>query len=66
MEELSRHEIGDLIDSWIFSERDRNLLRRRLMDGIRIETLAFEFDLSVSQVKRIIGKGKDIISSHSW
>lgn len=64
--DVSRGEIERLIESWIFSERDRNLLRRRLTDGVRIEALAEEFDLSVSQVKRIINKGKDTISSHCW
>jgi len=64
--DVSRGEIERLIESWIFSERDRNLLRRRLTDGIRIETLAEEFDLSVSQVKRIINKGKATIYSKCW
>ena len=40
----------------IHSERDRKLLSRRLIDGITVERLAEEFDMSVSQVKRIIQK----------
>ena len=64
--DISRGEIERLIESWIFSERDRHLLRRRLSDGVRIEALAEEFDLSVSQVKRIINKGRAAIESHSW
>lgn len=54
--ELSRSEIEELIDEWIFSERDRSLIKRRLLDAIGLEKLAEEFDLSVSQVKNIVRK----------
>lgn len=50
-----------LIDEYIHSERDRNILKRRLIDGITYEGLAEEFDLSVTQIKRIVYKGEDII-----
>lgn len=50
-----------LIDEYIHSERDRAILKRRLIDGITYEALAEEFDLSVTQVKRIVYKGEDII-----
>lgn len=45
--DISRSEVSDLIDEWIFSERDRAILKRRLLDGICYEPLAEEFDLSV-------------------
>ena len=45
-----------LIDEHIHSERDRGILKRRLIDGICIEPLAEEYDLSVSQIKRICRK----------
>lgn len=44
----------NLIDEWIFNERDRELLKRRLLDGIKYEDLAEEFDMSVRQVKKIV------------
>ena len=50
-----------LIDEYIHSERDRKILKRRLIDGITYEGLAEEFDLSVTQIKRIIYRGEDII-----
>ena len=50
-----------LIDEYIHSERDRAILKRRLIDGITYEKLAEEFDLSVTQIKRIVYKGEDII-----
>lgn len=54
--DLSRSEWEHLIDEWIFSERDRELLKRRLLDGICYEPLADEFDISVTQVKNILNK----------
>lgn len=62
--DLSRSEIDALIDEWIFSERDRKILKRRLLDGIIFEKLAEEFDLSVRQVKNIVYKGENRLYSH--
>lgn len=50
-----------LINEYIHSERDRKILKRRLIDGLTYESLAEEFDLSVTQIKRIVYKGEDII-----
>ena len=60
---LSRSEIEHLIDEWIFSERDRAILKRRLLDGIIYERLAEEFDLSCRQVKNIVYKGENKVFS---
>ena len=57
--DLSRSEIEHLIDEWIFSERDRAILKRRLLDGICYEPLAEEFDMSVRQIKTIVYKGQE-------
>jgi DNA-directed RNA polymerase specialized sigma24 family protein len=54
---LSRTQVLDLIDSYIFNERNRHLLVRRFLDGITYEDLAEEFELSVNQVKTICYKG---------
>lgn len=56
---LSRSEIEKVIDDWIFNERDRAILKRRLLDGICFEPLAEEFDLSVRQTKTIIYKSQE-------
>ena len=61
---ISRSDISFIIDEWIFSERDRKLLKRRLLDGILYEDLADEFSLSVRQVKNIVYKGEQIIIRH--
>ena len=54
-------EIDKVIDEYIHSERDRKILKRRYIDGIRLEPLAEEFDLSVTQIKNIIYKYENII-----
>ena len=61
--EYANSEIDMIITEYIHSERDRNVLHRRLIDGIRIEALAEEFDMSVSQIKRIINNGSRIVFS---
>jgi hypothetical protein len=55
---LSYSEWEKIIDEWIFSERDRAMLKRRLLDGITFERLSEEFDLSVQQTKTIIYKAQ--------
>lgn len=62
--DLSRAEWENLIDQWIFSERDRAILKRRLLDGICYEPLAEEFDLSVQQTKTIVYKATERLIKH--
>ena len=65
--DLSRTELEFAIEEWIIgknAERDRKVLRRRLIDGVTFERLAEEQELSVSQVKRIIWKNAEIIFRH--
>lgn len=62
--DLSRSEVSHLIDEWIFNERDRAILKRRLLDGITYERLAEEFDLSVRQTKNIVYKSQEKLFKH--
>ena len=64
MMEYTNSQILALIDEYIHSERDRAILRRRLIDGICYEPLAEEFDLSVNQVRRIVYKQQDKLFRH--
>lgn len=61
---FSRSEWENLIDEWIFSERDRNILKRRLLDGVKYEDLADEFDMSVRQVKNIVYQSQSKLFKH--
>ena len=62
--EYTNSRIRELIGEYIHSERDRMMLERRMIDGITYEKLAEEFDISVSQVKRILYRGVDILGKH--
>lgn len=61
---LSRTQISALIDEWIFNERDRNILKRRLLDGVCFEPLAEEFELSVQHIKSIVYKSENKLFKH--
>lgn len=55
--DLCRTEIEHAIDEWIIgkdAERNRAILKRRLIDGITFERLAEEFELSVRRTKTIV------------
>lgn len=60
-DELTNTEIARRIDERIHHERNRRILRRRLIDGICYEPLAEEFDMSVRQVKNIVYRAQDVI-----
>lgn len=53
-ETMGRTEIESIIDEWVIgrnAERNRAILKRRLIDGITYERLAEEFDLSTRYTK---------------
>ena len=54
----------ELIAEYIHSERDRNILCRRLIDGITFERIAEEFDMSPRQIRNIVYKNEKILFSH--
>jgi hypothetical protein len=60
-EDKTNTEIIQLINDYIHSERDRRLMQRRYVDGIRFEPLSEEFDLSTVQTKRIVYKQTEVI-----
>jgi len=63
-QEYTNSQIRQLIDEYIHSERDRAILKRRLIDGICFEPLAEEFDLSVRQTKNIIYREQTRLFRH--
>lgn len=64
MMEYTNSQISGLIDEYIHSERDRAILKRRLIDGICYEPLAEEFNLSVKQVRNIVYKNESVLFCH--
>lgn len=64
MKEYTNSDVEKLIDEYVHSEIDREILKRRLIDGITYEKLAEEFNYSVRQVKRIVYKQQDAVFRH--
>lgn len=59
LDDMDNYEIAEAIDRYVRGERARKILKRRLLDEICYEPLAEEFDLSVSQIKRILIKAQE-------
>ena len=61
--DISNSEINYLIDQWIRSERDRAILKDRLINGMTFERLAEKNDMSVRQTKNIVYKSMEKLVS---
>jgi len=64
MKEYTNSQIRALIDEHIHNERNRRILKRRMIDGICYEPLAAEFGLSVQRTKTIVGKALQKIAKY--
>ena len=62
--EYSNSQVREIIAEYIHDEKHRKLMLRRMIDNVTIERLSEEFELSVSQTKRIIWKNTEIICRH--
>lgn len=62
--DIPNSEIERLIEEWVKSDRNRKILKRRLIDGMHYEKIAEEFELSDRQIKTIVKKEKENIISH--
>lgn len=61
---LSNSEVSYLIDQWIRNERDRAILKDRLINGLTFERLAEKYAMSVRQTKNIVYKATEKLVSH--
>lgn len=59
MDDYSNSDVCRIIDEYIHSERDRLILKRRLIDGVCFGPLADEFGMSERQVKNIVYRGQE-------
>lgn len=64
LDDVTNSEIEKAINEWIHSERDRKILKRRLIDGICYEPLADEMFMSVRQIKYIVSKAEAKLFKH--
>ena len=55
---MKNSELSAFIDEWVPSKRNREILKERLIDGIKISDLAEKYELSDRQIKNIIKKFK--------
>lgn len=69
--EYSNSQIKSLINEWIHSERDREILCYRLIDGLTLEQIASRYQenhpdmpISVDTVKRALRKNEPILFKH--
>lgn len=54
-------EMARLIDLYVFSKRNREIAKRKIIDDIPYEQVAEEFNLSDRHVKTIVKSVKEII-----
>ncbi len=54
-------QIALAIEEYIHSKRDREILRRKWIDGDSFKTLSDDYGLSETTIKRIVKKGRDIL-----
>ena len=64
MIEYANSCIAHVIDEYIHSERDRSIIKRRLIDGISIERLAEEFDRTPRAMQTRVAKLQTIVFLH--
>ena len=60
-------QITVALAQWVIgrnAQRNREITKRKIIDGITFELLAEEFDMSVRQTKNIVYKCNDIICLH--
>jgi DNA-directed RNA polymerase specialized sigma24 family protein len=62
--DYSNSQIRAVIEDWVHSSRDREILYSRYIDGLTFEAVAEAHDLSVRHVKTIVYKYEQIILSH--
>lgn len=60
LDDVTNEQIAQAIDSWIHSERDRIILKKRLIDGYTFQKISdylwdkHKMELSVRQIKNIV------------
>lgn len=58
---LTVRDLTEIIEQRVFSERDRQILKRRWIDDISYDDLAEEFYLSIERLKKIVKQHKEAL-----
>lgn len=61
---ITNSEIDHLISEYLHSQRDREVLHLRLVDGLTYEKIADKMDMSVIQIKNIVYKAEVKLFKH--
>ena len=67
MRDYSRSELEAAIDEWIVgkhAQRNRAVLKSRLIDGLTFEALAEMYDMSVRQIQNVVYKSQEKLFKH--
>lgn len=64
MKEYRNSQIESVINEYIHSARDRQLLKSRYIDGLTFEKIAEKYDLSVRRAKEIVYRYENTIDKH--
>lgn len=61
---ITNSQIKAVIEEYIHSERDRNILLDRFVNGYTFERIAEIHDMSTVQIKRIVYKNEITLFTH--
>lgn len=61
VQDVNCSDLRKMVDEKIHDERNRKIIKRRLIDGISYGQLSFEFFLTDRQIKNIVKKAKVIM-----
>lgn len=67
MRDYSSTELNTAIDEWVVgtnAQRNRAILKSRLIDGLTFDALAELYDMSPRQIKRIVYKAQEVLFRH--
>lgn len=64
LDNITNSEIDHLISEYLHSQRDREVLHLRLVDGLTYEKIADKMDMSVRQIKNIVYKAEVKLFKH--
>lgn len=64
MKDISNSEISAIIDEYVRGERDRRIMKLRLIDCLTYEKIAEKVDMSVRQIKNIVYKHEMTVYRH--
>ena len=62
--DISNSELANLIDEWVRGERNREMLKDRLINGMLYEPLAEKYQLSVRATQNIIYRASEQLFKH--